>query len=72
MSKLEIIFNIFIAAIFLVSWGLAFVILYHLTRFGIGVQPKRLAAIFLFGLFIISATAIILFTSVDIGTLVPQ
>lgn len=39
-------------------WIFNFVIIYHLLRFGVGVQPKRFAAIFLLGsifLFFLSA-----------------
>jgi hypothetical protein len=64
--------SIFAAVILLalfVYWIFNFLILYHLTRFGIGTQPKRFAAIFLLGsvtLFIISS---LLFASVDINSL---
>lgn len=72
MPPLEIIFNVLIAVIFLVYWGMAFIILYHLTRFGIGVQPKRFAAIFLLGSVILSAATIILFMNIDINSLIPR
>lgn len=69
MSILEIIFNTLAAGIFLIYWGVAFVILYHLTRFGIGVQPKKFAAAFLFGSVVLSGAAIILFMNFDISPL---
>ena len=69
MLPLEIILNILAALIFLVYWGAVFVILYHLTRFGIGVQPKKFAAAFLFGSVVLSGTAIILFMNLDIEPL---
>ncbi|MDO8471053.1 MAG: hypothetical protein Q7S49_00375 [bacterium] len=69
MSILEIIFNILAALIFLIYWGVAFVILYHLTRFGIGVQPKKFAAAFLLGSVVLSGTAIILFMNLDVKPL---
>lgn len=72
MLSLEIIFNVLVALIFLAYWGVAFIILYHLVRFGIGVQPKKLAAIFLFGSIILSGTVLISFTTVDINQLIPQ
>lgn len=53
----------------LVYWVFNFIILYHLTRFGIGTQPKKFAAVFLLGsvaLFLISA---LLFGSLDINSL---
>lgn len=64
--SLGIIFNILAALVLVIYWGFTFTILYHLTRFGIGVQPKRFAAIFLLGSVILSSVALILFTSVDI------
>lgn len=72
MLPLEIIFNVLVALIFLAYWGVAFIILYHLARFGIGVQPKKLAAIFLFGSIILSGTVLISFTTIDINQLIPQ
>ena len=69
MSTLEIIFNILAALIFLIYWGATFIILYHLTRFGIGVQPKKFAAVFLFGSVVLSGAAIILFMNLDIKPL---
>jgi len=53
---------------FFVYWVFNFVILYHLVRFGIGTQPKRLAMIFLVGsvaLFFICTT---LFSSIDMSS----
>ena len=69
---LEIIFNALVTLILFAYWGTAFVILYHLTRFGIGVQPKRFAAIFLLGSVAFSASAIIFFMNIDINSLIPQ
>jgi len=71
MFHLEIMFNILVAGLFLLYWGATFIILYHLTRFGIGVQPKKFSAIFLFGSVILSGIAIVLFMSIDIGSLIP-
>ncbi len=64
---IEIIFNILAGLVFLIYWGIAFVILYHLSRFGIGVQPKKFAAIFLLGSVILSAAVIILFMRIDVS-----
>jgi len=69
---IQIIFKILASVLFLIYWGVNFVILYHLTRFGIGVQPKRFAAIFLFGSLALSVVAIILFMNVDINLLIPK
>src|SRR3989344_1024546 len=64
---IEIIFNILAGLVFLIYWGITFVILYHFSSFGIGVQPKKLAAIFLFGSVILSVIVIILFMRIDVG-----
>lgn len=68
---LEIIFNVFIIVILVIYWIFAFVIVYHLTRFGVGTQPKRIAGIFLAGSLILSATIIIFFTKIDVSGLLP-
>ncbi|OHB18073.1 MAG: hypothetical protein A2544_00545 [Candidatus Zambryskibacteria bacterium RIFOXYD2_FULL_43_10] len=65
---IEIIFNILAGLVFLIYWGITFVILYHFSRFGIGVQPKKFAAVFLFGSVVLSAAAIILFMRINIGS----
>ena len=67
MPFLEIIFNVLVIGLLFVYWAVAFIILYHLTRFGIGVQPKRFAAIFMLGSLVLSSIAIILFTKLEIG-----
>ena len=61
-----IVINILVLVAFIIYWGFTFIIIYHLIRFGIGVQPKRFAAIFFLGSVILSSIALILFTSVDI------
>ena len=67
MLFLEIIFNVLVTGMFLIYWGMVFIIIYHLTRFGIGVQPKKFAAIFMLGSLVLSTVAIILFTKLEIG-----
>ena len=69
MPPLEFIFNILVGFVLFVYWGVTFFTLYHLTRFGIGVQPKKFAALFLMGSIVFSATAIIFFMKVDINSL---
>ena len=69
MPTLEIIFNILVALMFLIYWPAAFIILYPLTRFAIVVQPKKFAAVFLFGSVMLSGAAIILFMNLDIKPL---
>jgi len=69
---IEIIFNILVGLIFFVYWVATFIILYHLTRFGMGVQPKKFAIAFLFGSVVLSGMAIILFMNIDISSLIPK
>lgn len=64
--------NAIIGLLFFAYWIFVFVILYHLTRFGIGVQPKRFAAIFLLGSVVVSGAAIILFMNIDINSIIPK
>jgi hypothetical protein len=64
-----IFLNIFIGFLFFVFWITVFVILYHLTRFGVGVAPKRLAAAFLFGAVALFCAALILFITMDLTRL---
>ena len=66
---LELIFNTFVGGIFLLYWVVVFITLYHLTRFGIGVQPKRFAAIFLLGVVILFCVSIFAYVNVDINSL---
>ncbi|MBX4181681.1 hypothetical protein KW807_02345 [Candidatus Parcubacteria bacterium] len=66
---MEVAFNILIGLIYLAFWGVAFLILYHLTRFGVGVQPKRLAAAFFLGAIILFGTSLILFANLDLSPL---
>ena len=60
-----IIFNIIVAIIFVFYWTAAFTLLYHLTRFGVGTQPKKLAAVFLFGSLIFASLVLILYLEFD-------
>lgn len=53
----------------LAFWAASFIILYHLSRFGVGVQPKRFAAVFLFGALVISSVAVASFSQIDLSTL---
>ena len=69
MPSFELIFNILVALTFLAYWVVVFIILYHLTRFGIGVQPKRLAAIFLLGSLVLFCLSIIFYLNVNTNPL---
>ena len=61
--------NAIIGLLFFAYWIFVFVILYHLTRFGIGVVPKRLAAIFLIGSVALFGISIALFVNLDLKIL---
>lgn len=67
---MEIALNLVMILLSIAYWIAVFVILYHLTRFGVGVQPKRLAAGFLLGALALFCTALILFIKLDISALV--
>lgn len=66
----ELAINALIGLVFFTYWIIVFVILYHLTRFGIGVVPKRLAAVFLFGSVALFGISIALFMNIDIKALI--
>jgi len=70
MPAIEIAINAVMFAAFVVFWGAAFAILYHLTRFGVGVQPKRFAAIFLVGAVVLFGISAILFANLDLTSLI--
>ena len=57
--------NSFISLIFvfamLVYWTGAFLIFYHLIRFGVGAGPKKLSAVFLGGSLVFTLVAMLLF-----------
>jgi hypothetical protein len=45
----------------IVYWVMAFFILYHLIRFGVGTKPKQLSFVFLAGSIILTIFCVILF-----------
>ncbi len=67
----EIVVNIAILIFYAVFWGIVFITLYHLTRFGIGTQPKKLAAALLFGAVILFCGSVFAFATLDLGVLLP-
>jgi hypothetical protein len=70
MITLGLVLNLFLGFLVLVYWTVVFIILYHLTRFGVGVQPKKFAAVFLIGTVILFTVAISLYMNVDISKLI--
>lgn len=68
-NSTEFIFTLVFVFFVLVYWIFNFLILYHLTRFGIGTQPKKFSAVFLLGsitLFFVSGS---LFAGLDTDVL---
>jgi hypothetical protein len=63
------ILNLFLIFLFVVFWLMAFFILYHLTRFGVGVFPKRLAALFLGGAVVLSSAVFLSYSAANISSL---
>ncbi len=61
-----------IALILLVYWTLVFVILYHLVRFGIGTQPKKIAFVFFVGAIGLFFLSVMVFAQIDFSTLTEQ
>jgi hypothetical protein len=70
--SLKLIFIIVALLVLLVYWAFNFIILYHLARFGIGVQPKKFAAVFLLGSVILFSVSVLLFANSDINSLKSQ
>lgn len=66
----ETILNIVFTGLGVIYWGMVFVILYHLTRFGIGTEPKRLAAAFLFGAVILFCASLIGYHNLDLRSII--
>jgi len=52
---------------FLVYWVNAFFIIYHLTRFGIGSQPKIMALIFFLGSAVLFTAVLVAYTQIDLS-----
>jgi len=72
MSGVAIALNAIMFAAYLLFWGAVFVIFYHLTRFGVGTQPKRFAAAFFLGSVILFGASVIFFANVDISSLISK
>ncbi|OGM29065.1 hypothetical protein A2962_04230 [Candidatus Woesebacteria bacterium RIFCSPLOWO2_01_FULL_39_61] len=50
-------------------WLLAFFIIYHLIRFGIGTKPKKLSFIFLVGSIFLTLVVTVLFLNLNLYSL---
>jgi len=71
LSAKLIFISIILLSLFVlfVYWIFNFIILYHLTRFGIGTQPKKFAAVFLLGSIGLFLISVLLFANIDINSL---
>lgn len=58
--------NFVAGLIFFAFWILAFFIFYHLTRFGVGILPKRLSALFLVGAVILFSTSVLFYSTLNL------
>ena len=64
LSDLKTYATFIYSFVMLVYWTGTFVILYHLIRFGVGSQPKKIAAAFLTGSLILSIITTLFFAQV--------
>jgi len=70
--SVQFIVTIIITLSLLVYWVFNFIILYHLTRFGVGTLPKRGAIIFLLGAIALSFISFLFFVNIDVSILKQQ
>lgn len=68
----KLIIALLLAAALLSYWLFNFVILYHLERFGVGVQPKKMAAIFFLGSIILFSLSVAFFSGLNFDSLKEQ
>ncbi|MDB5266189.1 MAG: hypothetical protein JWN89_4 [Parcubacteria group bacterium] len=61
--------NLLAVVVYFLFWSEVFIILYHLTRFGIGTQPKRYAAVFFLGSIILFLVSVVAYFTLDFSTL---
>ena len=67
MFTTNIVLLIFGLGIVFFYWIFNFIVFYHLTRFGIGVRPKRYAATFLFGSVILFCVSVLFFLNMAVS-----
>jgi hypothetical protein len=63
---LPVLINLIAGVGFVFFWLVAFFIFYHLTRFGIGLLPKRIAALFIVGAVIFFSASLIAYFSLNL------
>ena len=64
LSSLPIVMILFVI-FFLVYWVNAFILVYHLVRFGVGPNPKAIALVFFLGAMVLFMVTILYFSRVD-------
>ncbi|MBI2086956.1 MAG: hypothetical protein HYT69_02185 [Candidatus Zambryskibacteria bacterium] len=69
MLPIETLVNVAVTVVFGFFWLVAFVIIYHLARFGIGTTPKKFAAIFLLGGVLLFFGSILLYNSIELNSI---
>jgi hypothetical protein len=65
----DLLIHFVVVLIYILFWAVAFIVFYHLTRFGIGIHPKRLAAIFFLGSISLFLMSVITFSKIDFSFL---
>ena len=66
---LETMANVGAAFILFLFWLVVFAIFYHLARFGVGLLPKRLAALLLIGAVTLFSLTLFFFIKLDLSVL---
>lgn len=61
--------KVIVILLFCVFWVVAFVILYHLARFGVGALPKKLSTVFIAGAFILFSWSVVVLTNLELAKL---
>lgn len=69
LLSLDLLLIVLILFILLFYWVFNFVTVYHLLRFGVGTQPKKIAAVFMFGVVTLFFFTVVLFAKLDVGDL---
>ena len=64
LSNIKTIASLVFTFVMLAYWTGAFVIMYHLIRFGVGSQPKKIAIAFLAGSLFLSIVTTLFFARV--------
>ncbi len=67
--NIQNLFYLFLIIVFIAYWVLVFTIFYHLTRFGIGTFPKKIATIFLLGSVLFFCVSFLFITIMSLDTL---